>query len=345
MSTTGQETADSEELRRKQNMAKARLNYYSHNLKLRLQYARLKVDHGWQRQTLSEVENLYFRHSRRPYPPVNPRKKTSSDSNQTIPYEHQPVASSSTTPPNLLSTPPLSSSDSFGGLTRSDTLQTIPDTSVTPTAQSSFQSTTASGSVDIPRIPIPPSLDSYMAATMSPPRPSHDASMECRAMSPPPCSSTLVRPPPPPHPQLHLADPNIDPSLVSFPATPLTHPPPPNPPLSMATPVGAGPPQPPPTSQPLTRVPTLPLPLSPAPSIPPTASSLPSIHRSTPSRPPQPSPHPKPTPQTRPAPPTSHRPLASSTPGGKKPYRPIQPAPMKPSPLTYDSFWSSHQSS
>ncbi|KAH8091846.1 hypothetical protein BXZ70DRAFT_1067222 [Cristinia sonorae] len=211
MSTTGQETADSEELRRKQKMANARLNYNSHNLKLRLQYARLKVDHGWQRQTLSEVENLYFRHS---VPSTS---------------EHHPVTSSSTTPPNSPSTPSLSSSDSFGGLTRSDTLQTIPDSSVISTAQLSFQSITASGSFDVPRIPIPPSLESYMAATMSPPRPSHDASMECRAMSPP-CSSTLVRPPP--HPQLRLADPNIDPSLVSVPATPLTHPPPPKPPLS-----------------------------------------------------------------------------------------------------------------
>ncbi|KIM77634.1 hypothetical protein PILCRDRAFT_615634 [Piloderma croceum F 1598] len=30
---------------------------------MRLQYARLKVEHGWQRQNLNEVENLYFHHS------------------------------------------------------------------------------------------------------------------------------------------------------------------------------------------------------------------------------------------------------------------------------------------
>ncbi|KAJ6551688.1 hypothetical protein B0H19DRAFT_1158567 [Mycena capillaripes] len=30
-------------------------------LQLRLQYAKLKVDHGWQKQRLIEVENLYFR--------------------------------------------------------------------------------------------------------------------------------------------------------------------------------------------------------------------------------------------------------------------------------------------
>ncbi|KAI0341294.1 hypothetical protein BDW22DRAFT_1485310 [Trametopsis cervina] len=46
--------------RRKRTAAdRAKANY----LRLRLQYAKLKVDHGWQKQTLSEVENLYFRHS------------------------------------------------------------------------------------------------------------------------------------------------------------------------------------------------------------------------------------------------------------------------------------------
>ncbi|KIO25557.1 hypothetical protein M407DRAFT_25154 [Tulasnella calospora MUT 4182] len=37
---------------------------------MRLQYAKLKVDHGWSRQNLDEVENLYFHHyrDRRPEP-------------------------------------------------------------------------------------------------------------------------------------------------------------------------------------------------------------------------------------------------------------------------------------
>ncbi|KLO15532.1 hypothetical protein SCHPADRAFT_260404 [Schizopora paradoxa] len=34
-------------------------------LQTRLQYARLKVDHGWQKQNLNEVENLYFRQLQR----------------------------------------------------------------------------------------------------------------------------------------------------------------------------------------------------------------------------------------------------------------------------------------
>ncbi|KAI0766895.1 hypothetical protein BD413DRAFT_430349, partial [Trametes elegans] len=53
---------------------KAKANYLSGQLRLRLQYAKLKVEHGWQRQTLSEVENLYFRHTHltRPYPVISP---------------------------------------------------------------------------------------------------------------------------------------------------------------------------------------------------------------------------------------------------------------------------------
>ncbi|KAH7882888.1 hypothetical protein F5I97DRAFT_1930509 [Phlebopus sp. FC_14] len=35
----------------------------SKQLQMRLQYAKLKVEHGWQRQNLNEVENLYFHHS------------------------------------------------------------------------------------------------------------------------------------------------------------------------------------------------------------------------------------------------------------------------------------------
>ncbi|OBZ65285.1 hypothetical protein A0H81_14700 [Grifola frondosa] len=46
----------------------------SGQLRLRLQYAKLKVEHGWQRQNLNEVENLYFRHTHinRPYPTISP---------------------------------------------------------------------------------------------------------------------------------------------------------------------------------------------------------------------------------------------------------------------------------
>ncbi|KAI0816988.1 hypothetical protein BC628DRAFT_1404633 [Trametes gibbosa] len=53
---------------------RAKANYLSGQLRVRLQYAKLKVEHGWQRQSLSEVENLYFRHTHltRPYPVISP---------------------------------------------------------------------------------------------------------------------------------------------------------------------------------------------------------------------------------------------------------------------------------
>ncbi|KAG6829946.1 hypothetical protein H0H92_002850 [Tricholoma furcatifolium] len=55
--------AHDNEKRRKQTMERARANHLSRQLQMRLQYARLKVDHGWQKQNLNEVENLYFHHS------------------------------------------------------------------------------------------------------------------------------------------------------------------------------------------------------------------------------------------------------------------------------------------
>ncbi|KAI0682922.1 hypothetical protein BC835DRAFT_797353 [Cytidiella melzeri] len=54
---------ESEVKRKKNALEKAKANYLCSQLRLRLQYAKLKVDHGWQKQTLNEVENLYFRHS------------------------------------------------------------------------------------------------------------------------------------------------------------------------------------------------------------------------------------------------------------------------------------------
>ncbi|KAF9462538.1 hypothetical protein BDZ94DRAFT_1261137 [Collybia nuda] len=72
-STTVANNQSSEsEKRRKQTVERAKANHLSRQLQMRLQYARLKVDHGWQKQNLNEVENLYFRHSHqrgpKPYP-------------------------------------------------------------------------------------------------------------------------------------------------------------------------------------------------------------------------------------------------------------------------------------
>ncbi|KAI0267385.1 hypothetical protein BC834DRAFT_75532 [Gloeopeniophorella convolvens] len=56
-------TADSDPRRKKATLEKAKVVNLSKQLQMRLQYARLKVEHGWQRQSLNEVENLYFHHS------------------------------------------------------------------------------------------------------------------------------------------------------------------------------------------------------------------------------------------------------------------------------------------
>ncbi|KAJ7318192.1 hypothetical protein DFH08DRAFT_892930 [Mycena albidolilacea] len=49
---------------------KAKANHLIKQLQMRLQYARLKVDHGWQKQRLNEVENLYFRQQKQSESPV-----------------------------------------------------------------------------------------------------------------------------------------------------------------------------------------------------------------------------------------------------------------------------------
>ncbi|KAH0831061.1 hypothetical protein J3R83DRAFT_13584 [Lanmaoa asiatica] len=52
-----------EQKKRRQTLERAKANHLSKQLQMRLQYAKLKVEHGWQRQNLNEVENLYFHHS------------------------------------------------------------------------------------------------------------------------------------------------------------------------------------------------------------------------------------------------------------------------------------------
>ncbi|KAJ3819157.1 hypothetical protein F5878DRAFT_720711 [Lentinula raphanica] len=50
-----------EEGKRRRSMDKTQVSHLSRQLQLRLQYARLKVENGWHKQNLNEVENLYFR--------------------------------------------------------------------------------------------------------------------------------------------------------------------------------------------------------------------------------------------------------------------------------------------
>ncbi|KAF8884143.1 hypothetical protein BD779DRAFT_1674227 [Infundibulicybe gibba] len=54
--TTPTAQANDAEKRRKHAMDRAKANHLSRQLQMRLQYARLKVDHGWQKQNLNEVK-------------------------------------------------------------------------------------------------------------------------------------------------------------------------------------------------------------------------------------------------------------------------------------------------
>ncbi|KAG1807437.1 uncharacterized protein BJ212DRAFT_744412 [Suillus subaureus] len=66
---------EAEQKKRKQTLERAKASHLSKQLQMRLQYAKLKVEHGWQRQNLNEVENLYFHHSQvRGLRPVVPAK-------------------------------------------------------------------------------------------------------------------------------------------------------------------------------------------------------------------------------------------------------------------------------
>ncbi|KAH9064587.1 hypothetical protein EDB87DRAFT_1253007 [Lactarius vividus] len=63
MVSTSSPQPDNDTKRQRLTLEKAKVVNLSKQLQIRLQYARLKVEHGWQRQSLNEVENLYFHHS------------------------------------------------------------------------------------------------------------------------------------------------------------------------------------------------------------------------------------------------------------------------------------------
>ncbi|KAF9643310.1 hypothetical protein BDM02DRAFT_3273107 [Thelephora ganbajun] len=80
---------------------KAKATHLSRQLRLRLQYAKLKVEHGWIKQNLNEVENLYFRHSRKSRPESEPDESLERG-------ELRPLASVSRVDNNIPS-PPINS--------------------------------------------------------------------------------------------------------------------------------------------------------------------------------------------------------------------------------------------
>ncbi|KAF5364946.1 hypothetical protein D9758_008130 [Tetrapyrgos nigripes] len=78
-----------DERKRKLTLEKARAAHLSKQLQLRLQYARLKVEHGWHKQNLNEVENLYFHHTNARSPEIN----TQTSSQGAHPGSHKPFVS------------------------------------------------------------------------------------------------------------------------------------------------------------------------------------------------------------------------------------------------------------
>ncbi|KAG8918287.1 hypothetical protein FRC02_002488, partial [Tulasnella sp. 418] len=128
--------------RKNKHFEKVKVQQLTRQLVLRLQYAQLKVKHGWTRQTLNEVENLYFHHYRtndtttstsapgrpahpKPYPTTTWRVSgTDTTSQSANPSSSDPSSSSSLpirNPPITVSKPadnqgPSASSSSLGPL-------------------------------------------------------------------------------------------------------------------------------------------------------------------------------------------------------------------------------------
>ncbi|KAG1811003.1 hypothetical protein EV424DRAFT_141923 [Suillus variegatus] len=148
---------EAEQKKRKQTLERAKANHLSKQLQMRLQYAKLKVEHGWQRQNLNEVENLYFHHSQvrglRPVVPaktVPPPSINSLPPTVTVPEPPEPVVVdevsqqviNSQTPPTdtsrqptsphnspveLISTPVQNSFTETTSKSALHTIQTLPD--------------------------------------------------------------------------------------------------------------------------------------------------------------------------------------------------------------------------
>ncbi|KAF8504196.1 hypothetical protein BU17DRAFT_101458 [Hysterangium stoloniferum] len=83
--------------RRRRQIEKAKAAHLSRQLQTRLQYARLKVDHGWQKQTLNEVENLYFHH----YRARLPLRKTQKTERGLANTQEGPFSTPQTVPMNV----------------------------------------------------------------------------------------------------------------------------------------------------------------------------------------------------------------------------------------------------
>ncbi|CAL1710447.1 unnamed protein product [Somion occarium] len=164
--------SDVEQKRRKATLERAKATYLSGQLRLRLQYAKLKVDHGWQRQNLNEVENLYFRHSHmmKPKSELNvppghfdttPSLQAASSSSHLTPTPRpdDPSKSTISTSPEIM----------FSRHVQSDPLQSIPAREQTSShnMQNPLPVSHTSATTDVIMIDVTPRVDSQSSTEIA----------------------------------------------------------------------------------------------------------------------------------------------------------------------------------
>ncbi|KAK0450287.1 uncharacterized protein EV420DRAFT_1750387 [Desarmillaria tabescens] len=150
-----------EEKKRKQTMERAKATHLSRQLQMRLQYAKLKVEHGWTKQTLNEVENLYFHHShvRGPRPvPTNEPTLILSDT-------PSPRQSSLSYRSNISRTSTLVDLD----LPTDNEVETTPDPMQASSVNSSFTPPPPPAVAPLQPSPFPPDSTLSRPRTQSPP--------------------------------------------------------------------------------------------------------------------------------------------------------------------------------
>ncbi|KAG1802150.1 uncharacterized protein HD556DRAFT_1335530 [Suillus plorans] len=194
---------EAEQKKRKQTLERAKANHLSKQLQMRLQYAKLKVEHGWQRQNLNEVENLYFHHSQvrglRPVVPaktVPPPSINSHPPTVTIPEPPEPVVVdevsqqviNSQTPPTDTSRQPTSPHN-------------FPVELMSTPVQSSFTETTSKSALH-PIQTLPDKAPSQETSQPAP-APVHSSTQSATVPQEQPNSETAT----PPHSSLESSDP------------------------------------------------------------------------------------------------------------------------------------------
>ncbi|QRV98742.1 hypothetical protein RhiJN_26761 [Ceratobasidium sp. AG-Ba] len=119
---------------------KTKAQQLSRQLKTRLQFARLKVDYGWTRQSLNEVENLYFHLSRaRP-----------------TPQQHQQRAETATPPVPAPSTPPIAMATPTESQEQESQEQSTQSTQIESPSLPASQTTPSLPSAPAPQLPVAP---------------------------------------------------------------------------------------------------------------------------------------------------------------------------------------------